>query len=179
MPKLSHNRRLVAECAETFTDATPMETRLILEPYFEELKQQYVDAGLERVSETRLRCSANLHDTPRHFAGCLQNGTMIYAAPQMIELPEATVMGILSHELGHAADFLYPGVFVLRGDEVEIDEDPDRQRLKGWKQRDDDTVEIVADLIAEKVLGISIGYRGPCHLQSLGVGGSRRPVGLR
>jgi len=156
-----------------------MEARLILEPYFEELQEKFIDAGLERISETRLRCNSDMHDTPRHFAGCLEDGKHIYAAPELIEMPEATVMGILAHELGHAADFLYPGEFVLRGNEVVHMGPPDRHRLQGWRKRDEDTVEVVADLIAGQVLGTNIGYRGPCHLQSLGVGGCSRPKGLR
>lgn len=167
----------MAECAEIKTEVSPMEARLILEPYFEELKERYLDAGLDLLKRTKLRCAWDLHDTPRHFAGCLQDGTVIYAAPQMVELHEDTVMGILAHELGHAADFLYPGEFVLRGDHV-IRTHPDDQRLRGWRKRDADTVEIVADLIAGKVLGVPLGYRGPCMLQSLS-GGVPRPKGLR
>lgn len=155
-----------------------MGARLILEPYFDELQAKFIRAGLELVGETRLRCKLGLHDTPRHFAGCLHDGTMIYAAPELVEMPVDTVLGILAHELGHAADFLYPGEFLLRGDHV-VRIEPDKQRIRGWKKRDDDTVEITADLIAEKVLGTSIGYRGPCHLQALGVAGQPRPLGLR
>ena len=168
----------MAECADTLTDASPMEARIILEPYFEELKERYMDAGLERVARTKLRCADFVHDKPRHFAGCVEDGTVIYAAPHMIELPEETVMGILAHELGHAVDFLYPGEFVLRGDRV-ARMPVDKERTRGWRRRDSDTVELVADHIAEAVLDIPIGYRGPCHLQSLGVGGVRRPLGLR
>lgn len=166
------------ECAPQETDVSPMGARLILDPYFDELQERFYDAGLVLVSKTKLRCKLGLHDTPRHFAGCLQDGTVIYAAPQLVEMPTDMVLGILAHELGHAVDFLYPGEFVLRGDHV-IRVDPDTQRMKGWKKRDDDTIEITADLIAEKVLGAPIGYRGPCHLQSLGHAGSPRPLGLR
>ena len=155
-----------------------MGARLILEPYFEELQDRFVEAGLERVSKTKLRCKLGLHDTPRHFAGCLEDGTMIYAAPELVEMPTDSVLGILAHELGHAADFLYPGEFLLREDRV-VRIEPDKQRMKGWRNRDEDTVEITADLIAEQVLGTSIGYRGPCHLQCLGFSGSPRPKGLR
>lgn len=166
------------ECAETTSDLGPMEARLILEPYFHELRTRFVAAGFRQVSRTQLRCSHDLHDTPRHFAGCMQDGRIIYAAPELVELPEETVLGILAHELGHALDFLYPGEFLLRGDRVVIVQ-PDQQRLKGWKKRDADSVEVTADLIVEHVLGVPVGYRGPCLLQSLGAGGIRRPQGLR
>lgn len=155
-----------------------MEARLILEPYFEELRDRFASAGLHRIAEVRLRCNTEMHDNPRHFAGCLEDGTLIYAAPHLIELPERTVLGILAHELGHAADFLYPGEFVLRGDHV-VRMKADRERMRGWRRRDPDTVEIVADLIAEEVLQTPLGYRGPCHLQTLGMTGARRPKGLR
>jgi len=165
------------QCAETITRVTSHEARLILEPYFEELQEEFVLAGLERVQDTKLRCSSSMHDSSRHFAGCLEDGRIIYAAPELVEMPPETVLGILAHELGHAADFLYPGEFVLRGDHV-IAEEPDRHRLRGWKRRQNDTVEVTADLIAEWVLGTSIGYRGPCLLQTLGTLGPR-PKGLR
>lgn len=155
-----------------------MEARLILEPYFEELQILFVEAGLDRVADTKLRCVLGLHDTPRHFAGCVEDGRIIYAAPELVEMPTDMVLGILAHELGHAADFLYPGEFVLREDHV-IRMVPDKQRFRGWERRDSDTVEISADYIAEKALGLAIGYRGPCHLQSLGNGGTPRPIGLK
>ena len=155
-----------------------MEARVILEPYFEELQERFAEAGLKRVLRTKLRCVSHVHDAPRHFAGCMEDGTIIYAAPQMIELPEETVMGILAHELGHAADFLYPGEFVLRGERI-VRMEADRHRMKGWRRRDADTVELSADFIAEAVLEVPIGYRGPCQLQSIGAGGVRRPLGLR
>jgi len=166
------------ECVKIEEIVTPREARITLEPYFDELKQLFVDAGFDRIKQTTLRCSLDIHDTPRHFAGCLQDGTKIYASPQMIELPEDVVLGILAHELGHAVDFLYPAEFTIRDNT--ISRFPfDRNRLKGWKKRSEDTVEKTADLIAEAILGVPIGYRGPCHLQSLGYLGSRRPVGLR
>lgn len=169
----------MAECASIPADMSPMQARLILEPYYVELQEQFIQAGFDKVRVTKLRCSWEMHDSPRHFAGCLQDGTIIYAAPELIQMPESTVLGILAHELGHAVDFLYPACAVLRGDHVVFVGDPDKERIRGWKKRDSDTVEIVADLIAEEVLGTPIGYRGPCHLQSLGAGGSRRPIGLQ
>lgn len=166
------------QCAETITTASPHEARLVLEPYFEELRERFLQAGWDRLSKTRLRCRLEQHDTPRHFAGCLEDGLQVYVAPQLIELSVETVLGILAHELGHAADFLYPGEFLLRGDHV-VHQAPDKERLRGWRRRDDDTVEVVADLIAEQVIGAPIGYRGPCQLQMLGLSGRPRPVGLR
>jgi hypothetical protein len=165
------------ECAEIRTDLTSRNARMVLEPYFDELQARFVEVGLTRVRKTKLHCRLGLHDTPRHFGGCLEDGSIIYAAPELVELPTDTVLGILAHELGHATDFLYPGEFLLRGDHV-VRIDPDRERIKGWKRRDSDTVEVTADLIAEYVLEVPIGYRGPCHLQALGLPGKSRPIGL-
>lgn len=166
------------ECDKKKTGLSSMEARLILEPYFDVLQEKFIEAGLFRISETKLRCQLGLHDTPRHFGGCIDDGTIIYAAPELVELPTDIVLGILAHELGHAADFLYPGEFLLRGDKV-VRIQPDKHRLQGWSKRSEDDVEITADYIAEYVLGVPLGYRGPCHLQSLGLAGRPRPRGLR
>lgn len=165
------------ECQTIQPKIRSHEARLILEPYFEELKESFSESGLYLVQETKLRCRLDMHDSGRHFAGCVEDGLMIYAAPQLVEMPPETVLGILAHELGHACDFLYPAEFQLRGDHV-VFTTPDRHQMKGWKQRDEDTVEVTADYIAEWALGTSIGYRGPCKLQSLGAPG-KRPLGLR
>jgi len=150
----------------------------IIEPYFDVVLERYLEAGWDRVRHTRLRCDPGMHDTPRHFAGCLLSGKIIYVAPELVDLPQKTMLGILAHELGHATDFLYPGEFQLRGTHVRhVEANP--QTLKGWKRRDDDSVEITADFIAEMVLGTPIGYRGPCQLQNLGVPNRPRPLGLR
>jgi len=166
------------DCLETSTLLAPREALTILEPFFEELQEKFLTAGLAEVAKTKLRCQLGIHDTPRHFAGCLENGSIIYAAPELVELPHDTVFGILAHELGHAADFLYPGHFVLRGDKVAFTEKVDKHRFSGWQRRNSDDVEFSADLIAEWAVGTRIGYLGPCHLQSLGRG-VPRPYGLR
>jgi|SRR5215831_4456709 hypothetical protein len=160
------------------TDVSPAEAELILGPYYEVLQEHFADSGLTLVRKTRLRCKRDIRNTERHFAGCTDSGLTIYAAPEMVELPPDVVSGILAHELGHAADFLYPGEFQLREERVRRIR-PDKYQLAGWKKRDPDSVEMVADRIAEKYLGTPIGYRGPCYLQSLGLEGHSRPAGLR
>lgn len=165
------------ECAALIQPLDPREARMVIEPYFEELQESFVEAGFTQAASVKLRCRSDMHDTDRHFAGCTTDGGMIFVAPEMVDLQPETVLGILAHELGHALDFLYPGSFLLREDHVILVE-ADKQRMKGWRKRDDDTVEITADLIAEYVLGSPIGYRGPCYLQSLGHF-SPRPLGLR
>ncbi len=160
----------------------------MLSPYFEEAKKLYIEAGLTLVKQTRLVCSRELHDTPRHFAGTTEDGSEVAVAPEMVELEEALVVGIMAHELGHAVDFLYPGEFVIgveHGDETIVrrrrDDVSDKQWarwMRGWESRSSDVVEKTADLIAGAVWGTPIGYVGPCMLESFD-GGIPRPKGLR
>ncbi|HTM53245.1 MAG TPA: hypothetical protein VL175_04425 [Pirellulales bacterium] len=170
-------------CPATETDLSAEEAHAIVEPYFIAVREQFLEAGLDRLQRLHLRPSWDMHDSPRHFAGCRDDGSEILVAPELAELSVETVCAILAHECGHAADFCYPGEFILRGSRLERYGDDERESkhwrhiLRGWKQRDDDAVELTADAIAETVLGIAIGYRGPCLLQSFS--GPRRPLGLR
>jgi hypothetical protein len=170
-------------CTATQTDLSSEEALAILEPYFVAVREQFLEAGLTRLERLHLRSSWDMHDTPRHFAACREDGSEVLVAPELAELSVETVCAILAHECGHAADFCYPGQFILRGSRLERYGEQEReskrwrQILRGWKQRDDDAVELTADAIAETVLGIPIGYRGPCLLQSFG--GTPRPLGLR
>lgn len=169
-------------CVATETDLSREEALAILEPYFIAVRTEFLQAGLERIGGVHLRCSWDMHDSPRHFAACREDGSEILVAPELAELSYETVCAILAHECGHAVDFCYPGEFLLRNDRLERAERSAqgkrwRHTLRGWKLRDEDAVEFTADAIAETVLGIPIGYRGPCMLQSFG--GAPRPIGLR
>ena len=113
-------------------------------------------------------------------------------SPEFAELPEDTVVAILSHEFGHAVDFLYPGEYMLvdDGELVKMPRvPPGKLDLKGtqasvarsrsWRDRDKDTVERTADSIAEMFTGHLIGYCGPCELQCFDRGHRPRRPGLR
>jgi len=175
-------------CPETETDLTTDEAHAIVEPYFFVVLEQFLDAGFDRLRSVQLRCRRWVHNSPRHFAACFEDGSEIVVAPELAELGYDTVCAMLAHELGHATDFCYPAEFVLQSDgsilrraELDLD-DPRvakqwRKWQRGWKERDTDTVEITADAIAEQVMGVPIGYRGPCLLQSFE--GEPRPIGLR
>lgn len=172
------------DCPDTQTDLSTEEAQAILEPYFLVVQERFLEAGLERISQTHLRCSPWVHDAPRHYAACYEDGSEIVVAPELAELGYDTVCAMLAHELGHATDFCYPGEFVLQDRLVrrlqgleESDYKQWRRIVNRWKHRDTDTVELTADAIAENVMGVPIGYRGPCLLQAFG--GKRRPVGLR
>lgn len=175
-------------CDETETDLTTDEAHAIVEPYFLVVLEQFLDAGFDRVRSVQLRCRRWVHNSPRHFAACFEDASEIVVAPELAELGYDTVCAMLAHELGHATDFCYPAEFVLQGDgtvsrrpQLDVD-DPRvakqwRKWRQGWKERDTDTIEITADGIAEQVMGVPIGYRGPCLLQSFE--GEPRPIGLR
>ena len=177
------------QCEWFETELTTDEALVVIEPYFEALLEQFHDQGLTRITRVVLVVTDEeedgMRDTPRHFAGCLESGDEILVAPELADLPPETIEGILAHELGHAADFLYPAWFyqgrggmTMRNREDYSDKEW-RRFLRSWKDRDDDRVEMSADQIAELVTGERIGYAGPCMLQTLGGGGARRPRGLR
>jgi hypothetical protein len=165
----------------------------ILEPYFEATREAYLAfaQGLplptSALKKVRMECREEMHDTPRHFAGASEDGSLIAVAPQMVDLPEDTVAAIFAHEFGHVLDFLNPAYFscdteeqiLLRVPLAGSREDKSRiAQMRQWRSRDEHTVELTADLIAEQVIGVRIGYSGPCMLQGFGRGVSR-PRDLR
>lgn len=190
-----------AECLPVVTDLGCDAAYLILEPYFDEVRAVFVAHertryGSSRLQHTRLECDALVHSEageidgcalPRHFAGCSEDGRLIIAAPELAELPEQTVVAIFAHEFGHALDFAHPARWAMEDGvlvERELPKPSDKRRrqirlaaVNQWRARDDYTVEITADQLAEMVMGRPIGYTGPCWLQSFG--GVRRPEGLR
>jgi hypothetical protein len=172
-------------CPELTTDLSIEEAEAILDPYYSAVRERYLEAGLERVTKPRLAVRRWVHDTPRHFAACREDGSEIVVAPEIVELSQEILVGILAHEFGHAVDFLYPGEFWLGRSRVTrrtlADAGSETQWVRwqrAWSERDEDVVERVADGIASSVMGSPIGYLGPCWLQSF-TGGAPRPVGLR
>ena len=145
--------------------------------------------GQSKMRRVRVECAPWVHDRARHFAGATEDGRSILVTPELAELPEVTVVAILAHEFGHAMDFAYPAMFgwspdgLIRRSATRM-ADPKRQAqaaaaaVRQWRDRDPDTVERMADAIAEQITGRRIGYTGPCTLQTLD-GGAPRPAGLR
>lgn len=170
-------------CADTTTDLSTEEALVIIEPYFLVVREKFLAAGVDAIARVRLRCRSWVHDTPRHFGACNEDGSEIVVAPELAELGYETVCALLAHECGHAADFLYPAEFhydddsVTRRERAGYTDKQWRTLLRAWKNRHADLVELTADRIAEQVLGTPIGYRGPCMLQSFD--GIPRPLGLR
>lgn len=174
-----------AVCPDLKTALAPAEAHQILLPYFEAVRALFLAQGLSKISRVKLTCSSDMHDTPRHFGGTSQDGLEIVLAPEMVELQEKFVLGIIAHELGHATDFLYPGEFtigkddsIIRRERVSVDDTQWLRWQRAWDLRDSYVVEKTADLIAGLVWGTPIGYEGPCTLESF-EGGVPRPAALR
>ena len=174
----------MSACPELVTGLSLDEAHAVLEPFFLAARALFLERGLELCRRTRFFVADDMHDTPRHFAGCSADGREIVVAPELAELPYEFVVGILAHEFGHAADFLYPGEFALgRGGVVrrrrqDVDETQWLRWQRTWDARDPDVIEVTADSIAELVWGQPIRYTGPCQLQNFRIG-EARPHGLR
>lgn len=160
----------------------------ILQPHFDAVRDVFCEyepcsgVQLDKLARTRLLVDPTMHDTRRHFAGCRQDGLLVRLAPEASELPIETLVAILAHEFGHAADFAYPGRWVTQrdGPATWLERDSGRRARawrKAWNDRSDDQMEWDADSIAWCVTGKHIGYCGPCLLQCFG--GQPRPEGLR
>lgn len=160
----------------------------------EEIRKAFLRADAEKVAHTKIRVEDWVRDTPRHFAACRNDGSLIVLASDLALLPAKTFAAIIAHEFGHATDFAYPGSFLLsnRGDLVvrpqgrRSNQSVPREVLERWEKRSSDDVETTADRIAERIMGIQIGYCGPCNLQTMLTGAPEdaschptRPRGLR
>ncbi len=162
----------------------------VLEPHFDAVRDvycQYGDGELQRLSKVRFVVDKSIHNSPRHFAATRDDGLLMLFAPQFIDLPEETLVAILAHEFGHAADFLFPARFVTTGTKKAIwasDDQLDTKQFRGWQriweQRNRDQIEQSADSIAYEVTGRPIKYDfvDSCLLQRFNRG-MERPLGLR
>lgn len=182
--------------------ATPVPTAHDLEvaeavivPHFDAVRDAYCEfrpesghSGLTRLRRTKFIIDPAMHDSPRHFAACRDDGMLMLFAPQLIDLPIETMVAILTHEFGHAADFAYGAAWYTDGSGPSparwIGEHEDdrgwRAWRKGWRQRGKDQVEWAADGIAQAVTGRRLGYCGEtcCMLQAFDQC-QPRPAGLR
>lgn len=154
---------------------------VMLRPWVGYIVDAYLRAGMAKLARTEWEITDEVRDDDRHFARCSTDGELIGFAPETILLPEATIQGVIAHEFGHAADFLYPGQFMLTYDDDPLVErvSSSRKSRRDWASRDYDEIERTADGIAEMVLGVSIRYAGSCMLETFGAGVRPRPVGLR
>jgi hypothetical protein len=188
----------MTSCEVIETALSCEEALLVAEPFFLAVQEKFVEwemgvYGSSKSRKVRLECDASLHMEEgsigggpafRHFAACSEGGDLIVMAPELVELPEVTLLGIMAHEFGHALDFSRPVYFGFDGERL-VHRDPaslsDKRRVaaaRWWRDRSPDVVEGMADQIAEVATGRRIGYTGPCMLQTL-AGGPRRPARLR
>lgn len=162
----------------------------VLEPHFFAVRDAFIDfevepgRNLSRLKRTRMVVDPGVHDSPRHFAQCREDGLLIKLAPEAADLPVETLVAILVHEFGHATDFAYPGNWVTpaRGQDAlwigDRTDKPARKWRRLWLERSDDQVEWAADAIATSVTGLEVQYCGPCLVQCFS-GGKPRPEELR
>lgn len=165
----------------------------VLEPHFDAVRDTFAafepepGVPLTKLGKVKLEVTDRARDAERHYARCREDGMLIQLAPATAEdLELDQVVALISHEMGHATDFLYPGSWVLmeprspRRRVVWIggrDDRKARQWRQVWLERDTDEVEWAADAIAKAVTGLEIGYCGSCMVQCFG--GKPRPAGLR
>lgn len=188
------SRRVSDSCPFIRSSLTCDESLAILDPFFEAVREVFVGSemglfGQSKMRRVRVECAPWVHDKARHFAGATEDGRSILVTPELAELPEPTVVAILAHEFGHAMDFAYPAMFgwspdglIRRAAASAVDAKRRGQAataaMRQWRDRDADTIERMADAIAEQITGHRIGYTGPCTLQTLDAG-RPRPSGLR
>lgn len=183
---------MTAACVLEPSTLSDDEAYFVLEPFFMETRELFVASGLVRCRATELEIAAWVRDAPRHFAACSEDGKSIVLSPDLADRSVEEVAAVVAHEFGHAADFLYPGRFLLADDELVQrwdgawdarkavdDERAAYNRRMQWERRTADEVERSADLVATFVTGRQIRYAGPCRLQTYGPGVAPRPRGLR
>lgn len=122
----------------------------------------------------------NARDFPaeRNFGATTEDGREIMLAPKLAAQRQDIIQGVVAHELGHAADFLYPALW-YRDNHGEWYRAWKRTELDIWQRRTHDQVEHAADGIGESMFGCKIYYRGACRVQSTAAGVRPRPRGLR
>jgi hypothetical protein len=191
------------------TPLRPDKAWRVIEPYWREMLQLFREHGFEAPGNVaKIVIDPEWRDTCRHFAGMSEDASTLVLAPEFADLPLANIKAILAHEAGHAVDLSSPGKYWFRravemhirqgawarsledlpqkfqGPAVFVFETlPSHnfaKHLRDWEGRPRDEVEMLADAIAEHVLGERIGYTGTegCIIQTLGRG-IPRPKGLR
>lgn len=181
----------IPQGAPQLTDA---QKKNILLDTAEEIRRSFVRSGADKVKFTKIKVEDWVRDKDRHFAACRNDGSLIVLAHDLAMMPTKTLAAIVAHEFGHATDFSYPGSFLLQRDGSlfvrpqgrRSNDSVPRDVMDYWEGRDADSVEKTADLIAERIMQIRIGYCGPCTLQTILTGAPEeaschksRPRGLR
>jgi hypothetical protein len=164
----------------------------VLSPHFDAVRDVFAafepepGVKLSLLRHTRLVVTAAARNGERHYARCRDDGRLIELAPEAVDdLDHEQLVAMTAHEFGHAADFAYPGSWVLMDPRSRAryavwlgdrDDRAGRRWRRIWHDRSDDEIEWSADAIATAVTGIDIGYCGPCMIQCFS--GPPRPAGL-
>lgn len=158
----------------------------VLAPYFDAVRDKFVSydgASLKKLKKTKFLLEPSVHDSERHYAACREDGGLILFSPEVVHLEEESVVAIIAHEFGHAADFCYPAQWLVHYESRPAmwigrgDTEGHRKWRKLWNKRNADQIEKAADDIAWAVLGKRITYCGSCYIQCFT--GRDRPKGLR
>ena len=86
----------------------------VLQPHFDAVRDEFAafevapGVPLGRLRRVRYVITSEARSSERHFAATLDTGMSMIFAPQIVDLPVETLVAILAHEFGHAADFAYP-----------------------------------------------------------------------
>lgn len=136
---------------------------------------RFFQAGMPTPSQCMFVLDESMHDSKRHFGGCLLDGSEVRIAPSLAAMPREIVLGVLAHEAGHCQDLNNPKRYGAPGGRL-------REYVNGPRhRRTSHETEVVADLLASEAMGERIGYvqvAGVGWIQCLGQGVSR-PKGLR
>lgn len=173
---------------------TQAQMKATLRDSAETIRKVFVDRGADKVANTKVKIEDWVRDKSRHFAACKTNGALIVLASELALQPPKVMAAIIAHEFGHATDFCYPGSFLIQPDGniavrpqgMRSNQSLPREVMAHWDRRNSDDIERTADRIAERIMGIKIGYCGPCNLQTMLMGTPDearckypRPGGLR
>lgn len=156
----------------------------VLEAVWDQVVQLFAEKQMHHPSRARLEFDSGMHDSCRHFAGCMLDGSCVVASPELADMPFGTTLAVLSHEAGHVEDLRSPGIWWFRGGKLKrVDALPSKgagKIIRAWGERDNDEVERVADALGEIALGDRIGYVGHpgCLVQHVGAG-RKRPKNLK
>lgn len=163
---------------------------LIIGPHFDAVRDHFAafepEPGmrLRLIDKTRMRIDRRVRDSERHYAACSDDGREILVAPEAAELTMEDLVAILTHECGHAADFLHPAMWLWHRDKPATwvgsqDNKQGRKLARLWQDRSADQVEWTADAIAWLIVGRPIRYCGAGLVQCFSPSGILRPAGLR
>lgn len=101
------------EAVVVVDDLTEEVAAAVLEPHFDAVRDAFASfepepgRPLHELAKVKFVIDPAIHNTDRHFAATREDGKLMLFAPEFVGLPVETMVAILAHEFGHAADFTY------------------------------------------------------------------------